>query len=101
MKIRSNAASWRTLLFVVLSHANRPMTAHAFSVAPRTSTATRRFDSFRQMSDPESGNESLEVLRSLVEFHHGTWEGQATSFSVTADVAAGIVQRKVSPPYKT
>jgi hypothetical protein len=53
------------------------------------------------MSDSESGNESLEVLRSLVEFHHGTWEGQATSFSVTADVAAGIVQRKVSPPYKT
>lgn len=75
------------------------MAACAFSVVPRI--ATRRFDSRHHMSDPEREHESLEVLRSLVEFHEGTWTGRATSFSVTADVAAGIVQRKVSPEYKT
>jgi hypothetical protein len=75
------------------------MAANAFAVVPRI--ATNRFDSQHHMSDPESENESLQVLRSLVEFHHGTWTGHATSFSVTADVAAGILQRKVSPEYKT
>jgi hypothetical protein len=42
----------------------------------------------------------VEALNSLVDFHQGTWTGTATSFSVTNDVAAGIVQRQVSPLYK-
>jgi len=42
----------------------------------------------------------MEAIQSLAEFHDGIWEGQATSFSVTQDVAAGIVHRVTSPKYK-
>ena len=47
------------------------------------------------------GNEDsvVEAIQSLVDYHQGTWEGRATSFSVTQDVAAGIVSRKTSPKY--
>lgn len=47
------------------------------------------------------GEESPEVaaLRSITDFHEGTWKGRARSFAVTSDVAAGIVQRKTSPIY--
>jgi hypothetical protein len=40
-----------------------------------------------------------EAVRSLGEFHPGTWRGTARSFSVTQDVAAGIVHRR-SVPYQ-
>ena len=42
-------------------------------------------------------NEAKEALQSLTDFHLGQWSGVARSFSVTADVAAGIVQRKTIP----
>lgn len=53
------------------------------------------------MSSSSSGNndEAMEAIRSLADFHHGEWQGTANSFSVTADVAAGVVQRKVSSAY--
>jgi hypothetical protein len=44
-------------------------------------------------------DQAVEALRSLTDFHEGVWKGVATSFTVTNDVAAGIVQRKTSPPY--
>ena len=45
--------------------------------------------------------QTLEALQSLAEFHDGAWTGQCKSFAVTADVAAGIVQRVDSPVYST
>lgn len=45
--------------------------------------------------------QTLEALQSLAEFHDGAWTGQCKSFAVTADVAAGIVQRVDSPVYRT
>lgn len=42
----------------------------------------------------------MEALQSLGDFHQGSWKGRATSFTVTADVAAGIVQKKMSPEYQ-
>ena len=46
---------------------------------------------------------ALTALRALSDFHDGTWDcpSGAQSFTVTADTAAGIVQRKTSPPYKS
>ena len=41
----------------------------------------------------------VEAIQSLVDYHQGSWEGQATSFCITHDVAAGIVSRKTSPKY--
>jgi hypothetical protein len=43
--------------------------------------------------------EVIEAIQSLLDFHQGEWRGQANSFSVSPDVAAGIVQRKVSSEY--
>ena len=43
----------------------------------------------------------MEAIESLVNFHEGTWKGRARSFTVVPDIAAGIVQRKVSPEYET
>lgn len=42
---------------------------------------------------------AVEALHSLTDFHEGLWQGVATSFSVTNDVAAGVVQRKTSDAY--
>jgi len=87
----------RVALLLLFSH--MLMATHAFSVLPHDSL--RRKSTQHYMSEPEADNESMEVIRSLIDFHDGTWKGKATSFSVTADVAAGIVQRKTSPEYKT
>ena len=44
-------------------------------------------------------NQALEALQSLGDFHEGQWRGQARSFSISTDTAAGILQRSASPPY--
>jgi hypothetical protein len=54
----------------------------------------RLHSSFGREQDPV-----VEVVQSLVDFHEGVWEGQARSFTVTPDVAAGIVKRKLSAKY--
>eukprot|EP00980_Cylindrotheca_fusiformis_P002808 scaffold672_cov126-Cylindrotheca_fusiformis.AAC.9 len=46
------------------------------------------------------GDQVVEAIRSLCDFHEGQWKGNANSFSVLPDVAAGIVQRKKSPSYE-
>ncbi|CAB9509019.1 expressed unknown protein [Seminavis robusta] len=48
----------------------------------------------------EKAEQSQEALQSLGDFHQGSWKGHATSFTVTADVAAGIVLKKKSPEYQ-
>ncbi|CAJ1969086.1 unnamed protein product [Cylindrotheca closterium] len=45
-------------------------------------------------------DQAAEAIRSLCDFHEGQWEGTATSFSITPDVAAGIVKRETSPKFK-
>lgn len=42
---------------------------------------------------------AISTIRSLADYHEGEWKGRARSFTVTPDVAAGIVQRKLSPVY--
>lgn len=46
------------------------------------------------------GGEAWEAIQSLNDFHQGQWRGQARSFSITTDVAAGIIQRSNSCPYE-
>ena len=46
-----------------------------------------------------SNDQVVEALKSLEDFHIGEWTGVATSFTVTNDVMAGVVQRKTSAPY--
>lgn len=78
------------------------MNATAFSILPHA-LSPRGARTHLEMSDSmgdSSSSESMEVIRSLVDFHEGAWQGKAISFSVTADVAAGIVQRKAAD-YKT
>lgn len=38
--------------------------------------------------------QAMEVIQSLGDFHQGSWDGKVTSFTVTPDVAAGIIQKK-------
>ena len=57
----------------------------------------------RRLAKDDGGSvdeQALDALRSLADFHDGQWQGQTKSFQVTADVAAGIVQRRTSPKYK-
>ena len=49
---------------------------------------------------PDEQDQAKEALQSRGDFHTGSWTGRATSFTVTADVAAGIVQKKTSPDYR-
>ncbi|VEU39961.1 unnamed protein product [Pseudo-nitzschia multistriata] len=39
------------------------------------------------------------AIRSLATYHEGEWTGRARSFTVTPDVAAGVVKRKLSEEY--
>mmetsp|Transcript_24141 Transcript_24141/g.32144 ORF Transcript_24141/g.32144 Transcript_24141/m.32144 type:complete len:593 (-) Transcript_24141:238-2016(-) len=52
-------------------------------------------------SESEKNAQKLEAIQSLSEYNDGTWKGQSTSFSITADVASGITKRKISKPYTT
>ena len=48
---------------------------------------------------PNGDDPATKAFQSLYEFHQGQWKGQARSFTISDDVAAGILQRKQSPPY--
>jgi hypothetical protein len=52
-----------------------------------------------QQKSSSSSSQSSEALQSLTDFHQGQWKGFARSFTVTPDVAAGILQRKTSMQY--
>lgn len=62
---------------------------------PSWPSESRLWSSFGGQND-----QAVEALQSLVDFHEGQWTGKARSFSVVADTAAGIVQRKGSPDYE-
>ena len=53
------------------------------------------------MSDGSIDDQAIEALKSMADFHDGQWQGKTKSFTVTADTAAGILQRKDSSVYKT
>ena len=44
---------------------------------------------------------AIDALRSLNDFHEGTWKGKSTSFTITNDLASGVVQRKSLNAYMT
>ncbi len=53
------------------------------------------------MSSPSAAGDdpALSAIQSLADYHEGEWKGRARSFTITPDVAAGVVQRKLSPEY--
>ncbi|KAG7346795.1 hypothetical protein IV203_005864 [Nitzschia inconspicua] len=51
------------------------------------------------MPSTSEEEQAFEAIQSLSNFHSGGWRGRANSFTVTPDIAAGVVQRKVSPEY--
>ena len=61
-------------------------------------------DDFNEMydaaEDAEAAHEqATSCLQAFREYHVGEWTGHATSFTVSPDIAAGILRRKTSPPY--
>ena len=64
------------------------------------SSSPSRITRLGSSSDDNNGEQIMETIQSLSDFHEGRWTGVAKSFSVKDDVAAGIVQRSTSPPYK-
>ena len=61
-------------------------------------------DDFNEMYDAaedeeEAQEQATQCIHSLSDYHVGDWTGQATSFSVSPDIAAGILRRKMSLPY--
>jgi len=48
----------------------------------------------------ETEQQAREALKSLGSFHQASWKGRATSFGVSPDIAAGILQKKTSPEYQ-
>ena len=89
-------ACWIHTLLLLRLTATLP-TAHAFCTVRDCSRQSNRLAS-SNLNDNNS-NEAMEALQSLSEFHQGMWKGKTRSFSVTPDVAAGIVQRRESPVY--
>jgi hypothetical protein len=87
------------LLFLFLSHFF--LSAKAFTIIPHEPTTGLRLNIMFISDSNANDSESMEAIRSLVDFHDGSWKGKGTSFSVTADTAAGIVNKKVLPNYKT
>lgn len=82
----------KTLTILLLSvsslRAFLPLAAHRQTQRPQS----RLFETI---------NQSKDALKTMVDFHDGTWKGTATSFSVTNDLSAGIRMRKVSSEYKS
>ena len=80
-------SSWRT---------NRIIAKHEITLLPNKMSRNGDLPTEEEGDDEQV----MEALQSLGDFHQGSWKGKATSFTVTADVAAGIVQKKTSPEYQ-
>mmetsp|Transcript_33872 Transcript_33872/g.82108 ORF Transcript_33872/g.82108 Transcript_33872/m.82108 type:complete len:549 (-) Transcript_33872:59-1705(-) len=88
-------ASTACCLVSVSSFSNLiPHQPHNSNVKVRSSAALKMSSEFGQ------DDQAAEAIRSLCDFHEGQWEGTATSFSISPDVAAGIVKRETSPKFK-
>ena len=55
------------------------------------------------MNEDELRNQKAESIQSLSDYHDGTWicKDGATSFTISSDTAAGIIQKSTSSPYQT
>jgi hypothetical protein len=100
-------SSIRHALLLILSFPRALVVVEAFAVLRRATYIQRSLRNAPPLCLALPGDNDaqpqqqqvVEALHSLVDFHQGTWTGTATSFSVTNDVAAGVVQRQASPPY--
>lgn len=80
---------------LMLHHQYNAFTPHPSR--PSDLPSTRRFGS----SSKGPNNEAIDALRSINDFHEGSWKGKATSFTITADLASGVVRRKSLDAYTT
>jgi hypothetical protein len=78
----------------------RRRTRHPPSYASQKLPMMRGAEEDSSSSSSEHSAQVQEALQSLGDFHQGSWKGKTTSFTVTADVAAGIVQKKTFPEYQ-
>jgi len=76
-------------------------TATVTTTATATVRQGQQYKSALMMSSVSSAGDdpAISVIRSLADYHEGEWKGRARSFTITPDVAAGVVQRKLSPEY--
>ena len=76
-------------------------TATVTTTATATVRQGQQSKSALMMSSISSAGDdpAISVIRSLADYHEGEWKGRARSFTITPDVAAGVVQRKLSPEY--
>ena len=89
----------KMMLWIFASMILTAKTSSAFLQQTQLSTQHNRYHNTRQLLDMSSiddDEQATAAIRSLVDFHEGKWKGTSNSFSVTPDVAAGIVQRKLS-----
>ena len=90
---------------IIMAIINIATSTAAFVVPPTTHSTLLRSTNNNNNNNNNNDEDhyvaaTIEVMRSLVDYHQGTWTGRARSFSVVPDTAAGIVQRKISPPYQ-
>ena len=59
----------------------------------------RKYSLMMSSGSASEDDPAMSAIQSLADYHEGEWKGRARSFTITPDVAAGIVQRKLSPEY--
>jgi hypothetical protein len=112
--IRDSSSTCRALPFVPPSFLNDNSKSGALSscslvhstffhstTMSKTERPTSQLQVQPSMSSMSDEEQVVEAVRSLAEFQQGDWQGVARCFMVTPDVAAGVVQRTVSPEYGT
>lgn len=90
-----------SLAVIICSLSISTCCALPFLHSPRTGTVRQGQRFALMMSSVSSAGDdpAISVVRSLADYHEGEWKGRARSFTITPDVAAGVVQRKLSPEY--
>ena len=91
--------SWRRISLTVIVCSLAISACSAFQSLHAPLPAWQGRGSALMMSSAGEGDPALSAMQSLADYHEGEWKGKARSFTITPDVAAGIVQRKVSPEY--
>ena len=101
-KIMVREIRWRLLSYaVILCYLS--ISTCAFQLLHSSIPVRQAQQSALMMSSPSTGGDdpAISAIQSLADYHEGEWKGRARSFTITPDVAAGIVQRKLSPEYTT
>jgi len=92
---------WQLLSLTMMLCSLSISTCCAFPFLHSSLTARQEHKFALRMSSASAAGDDpvTSAIRSLADYHEGEWKGRARSFTVTPDVAAGIVQRKISPEY--